>query len=237
MRTLLLALALAGTALAAPPTLTIPKETKAEPGDFVRLDAVTEGVQVRWFGLDKGLNVFPSELLRDSKSTVVVAIKPGTYRIAAITCRADELSELAVGYVVIGTPEPVPPPPPPVPPTPPTPPPDALEAEVRALYLADADPRKATHAIMLSGFYRQAALAALSADLVKAGDLHAVLARASAGLIPEAALKPIRLRVSAELRKVLPADPEAALTNQSRADASALFSKLAQILGGASRGK
>lgn len=233
-KSILALLLLAAPALAVPPTLAIPKETKAEAGDFVRLDATTEGVQVRWFSLDKGLNVFPSELLRDSKSTVVAAIRPGTYRIAAITCRADELSELAIGYVVIGG-APVPPEPTPPAPVPPAPVPDSLEAEIRTLYLADTDVRKASYALMLAGFYRQAALASMSPDLNKVADLHAVLSRASAGLIPDAALKGVRAKVEAELKATLPSDPAAALTNQHRATASALFTKLATILAGVSK--
>ena len=112
---LCLLLALTGLALADPPSLVLPDAVQGEAGAFVVVRASTEGRQVRWVALDRGLNVFPGELLREGKTTVVTAVRPGTYRLAAITSLNDELSDLVVTRVVIGgepTPDPKPDPPP-----------------------------------------------------------------------------------------------------------------------------
>lgn len=235
--TLLAALLWGALAGAAPPTLTLPPTATTDPGEFLRVDAVTEGKQVRWFALDRGLSVFPSELLRDGKVTVVVGVKPGTFRLAAITSLNDELSELAVCQVTVRG-DPVPPVPPgPTPPPPVPPPPDALGKAVADAYAADPDPRKADHAAALAGFYRQAALACGSPDLTTAEQLHQVLKHTAAGLVPDAFLAGPRRLVAAELGRITGTDPAARLTPGQRADAAALFGRLALLLGGLTRAK
>jgi len=101
----LLAASLAG---AAPPELTLPKEVQAEPGAFAVVPAQTPGKAVSWKSIDAGLNLFPSALLKDSKTAVVIASKPGRYRLLAVTAVGDEVSEIAETVVVVGTPPPVP---------------------------------------------------------------------------------------------------------------------------------
>ena len=224
----------AAAASAAPPALTIPAQTKGEPGAFVRVDAVTEGKSVRWFSLDKGLSVFPADLLRDQKTTVVVGLRPGSYRIACITCLADELSELAIGYVVIEGADPTPPPTPPTPPDP-TPPADQLATDLGKAFAADADPRKVEYARLLASFYRQAAVAATSRDVTTSGQLYDLLKRTRAGLLPDSALLGIRQRAATELQSILPTRAGDPLTDKHRADAATLFAKLAAILGGVAK--
>lgn len=233
MRVAIALLAWAATLTAAPPAITIPAQTKGEPGAFVRVDATTEGKSVRWFALDKGLSVFPADLLRDQKTTVVVGLKPGSYRIACITCLADELSELAIGYVVIEGTDPTPP----APPTPPdpTPPADQLAADIGKAFTADADPRKSEYARLLASFYRQAAVAATSRDVTTSGQLYDLLKRTRAGLLPDTALLGIRQRAATELQSILPTRAGDPLTDRHRADAATLFARLATILGGVSK--
>lgn len=102
--------------------LKLPAEVKGEPGDFIQVPADTTGKDVRWLSLDTGLKVFPSSLLKDSKTAVVTAQKPGRYRLLAYTSDEKGPSEPAIAVVVIAGVEPVPPPTPPVPPVPPVPP-------------------------------------------------------------------------------------------------------------------
>lgn len=213
---------------AAPPAISIPSQTKGEPGTFIRVDATTEGKSVRWFALDKGLSVFPSDLLKDPKTTVVVAMRPGSYRVAVITCLADELSELAIGYILVEGTDPTPPPDP-------TPPADALTADVLKAYQGDSDGRKTEYAKLLASFYRQAALAATSKDVSTSGDLYDLLKRTRAGLLPDAALLGVRQRVADELKAILPTRAGDPLTDRHRADAATLFAKLATIMGGVTR--
>jgi hypothetical protein len=127
MKNLLLSLALISASLcpaallAAPPTLTLPAEVKGDVGAYVTVPATTTGKTVQWLVLDPGLNLFPIELLKDSKTAVVSSSRKGRYRLLAYTAAADEASAPAVTTVNIGdapAPTPVPPEPPPTPPTP-----------------------------------------------------------------------------------------------------------------------
>lgn len=111
---------LAGVVWAA--DLKLPAEVKGEPADFITVPAETNGKDVKWVALDVGLKVFPSSLLKDSKTAVVTAQKPGKYRLLAYTSDEKGPSEPAITTVVVAGVEPPTPPVPPVPPTPPTPP-------------------------------------------------------------------------------------------------------------------
>lgn len=117
-------LLLAGSlpAWAVDPAVKLPAEVRGEVGAFVRVPADSTGKEVRWFAADKGLNVFPVELLRDSRTAVVTAQAPGRYRLVAYTALADVPSLPAECVVVVGEAPPVPPGPTPPGPTPPAPP-------------------------------------------------------------------------------------------------------------------
>lgn len=98
-------------------TLRVPAEVKGDPGAFIVVRAETEGGAVRWVALDKGLNVFPAELLSDRKATVVTGQR-GSYRLLAYTATLDKdgkplPSDPAICTVVIGDAKPIDPPPPP----------------------------------------------------------------------------------------------------------------------------
>lgn len=96
----------------------LPEKVTGDVGDFVTVTAVTDGKEVRWWSPDSGLALFPAQLLKDSKSTVVVGKKAGTYRLLAWTSVGGQPSDAAVTTVVIGL---DPPPTPPDPPHPPDP--------------------------------------------------------------------------------------------------------------------
>lgn len=102
--------------------LKVPDSVKGDVGDFIKVPATTTGVVVRWVALDRGLAVFPVELLKDSKTAIVIAKTAGSYRVLAYTSDKDGPSDPAVCTVIVGDIPPVPPGPnPPVPPVPPTP--------------------------------------------------------------------------------------------------------------------
>lgn len=123
-QTLLVLLALALPAYAAPPELVLPKEVTGDPAAFVIVPATTTGKTVSWKAIDPGLNVFPPALLKDTKTAVVSAAKPGRYRLLAVTAAGDEVSPFAETVVVIGGVEPIPDPKPKPDPKPPDPKPD-----------------------------------------------------------------------------------------------------------------
>lgn len=93
-------------------------------GDFIELQANTNGKEVKWFTTDKNLHVFPADLLKDSKTNVVVSNVAGSYTVYAYTALNDLPSEIASQTIIVGapTPQPVPNPPNPNPvPNPPNP--------------------------------------------------------------------------------------------------------------------
>ena len=103
---------------AAPPELVLPAEVAGQPGEFVMVPAKTTGKAVSWKAIDPGLNLFPVILLKDSKTAVVTASRPGRYRLLAVTAAGDEVSPIAETIVVIGDAPPAPPGPNPPAPTP-----------------------------------------------------------------------------------------------------------------------
>jgi hypothetical protein len=102
--------------------LDLPAKVNGTPGTFLSITASTAGKTVRWRSLDDGLALFPTDLLKDTKTAVVVGIRPGTYRLLAHTSINGEPTDAVQTLVVIsdGTTPPVPPgPTPPAPPAPP----------------------------------------------------------------------------------------------------------------------
>jgi hypothetical protein len=124
MRRLALVLLLFAAPLwAEPPALKLPVEVHGTSNSFIVINAETAGAVVRWVPIDSGLSLLPPQLLRDSKSAVVMAGK-GRYRLLAFTAKGDEPSEPAICLIVVdGTPTP-PKPDPPKPPDNPPPPPE-----------------------------------------------------------------------------------------------------------------
>jgi hypothetical protein len=100
---------------AAPPVVTLPSEVPGEVAAFVVVQAKVDGAKaVKFLPLDAGLSVFPSGLLSDQTVTVVVAQRPGRYRVLAYAGNADGASEPVTTTVVIGgavQPPPIDPPP------------------------------------------------------------------------------------------------------------------------------
>lgn len=101
----------------------LPATVSGDPGAFIRVPSETAEKEVRWYAVDRGLQLFPVELLKDSKTAVVIANAKGRYRIIAWTAKGDIPSLHAECTVIIGDAPPVPPGPDPgpKPPDPPTP--------------------------------------------------------------------------------------------------------------------
>ena len=106
----------------------LPSEVKATPG-FVFITAETDCTEVKWISPD-GLQIIPSQLLKDSKTAVgiVPLLQQGqtgaSYRLYAYGAKGDKASEPALCTVIVGSgpAPPIPPGPGPVPPKPPDPP-------------------------------------------------------------------------------------------------------------------
>ena len=109
IRVMILAFVASTTAIAAPPTISLPEKISGNVAEFIVVRADTDGQTVVYFPIDDGLQVFPSELLADRKATVVTAAKAGRYRLLAYTGNQDGPSKPAVTVIVIGgSPDPSP---------------------------------------------------------------------------------------------------------------------------------
>jgi len=136
------------------PTIKLPATVSGETGAFVTLAAETNGTRVRWKVLDRGLQLFPAELLKDTKSTVVVAQSPGQYRVICWTAGGNTPSEEAECLVVIGGFTPPAPAPMPMPPTP-TPSPMPVAGPCYFIALVDnSKPDAATTKVLESATFK-----------------------------------------------------------------------------------
>jgi len=83
-----------------PDAIEIPVKVTGAVGEFIKIEAITTGTIVRWVP-GPGLNVFPSELLRDSRVTVVTAMKDGSYDLWAYTAYKDGTPSYPVRTTVV----------------------------------------------------------------------------------------------------------------------------------------
>lgn len=135
----------------------LPDKVQGEPGQFIQIPSTTDCAAVKWFSPDKGLNVFPVQLLKDTK-TAVVSGPVGTYRLYAYGAKGDVASDPVLCLIVIGTPDPTPGPGPGPKPPEPTPPAPIPVDGFRVLFVVESsDASKLTAAqlaILTSGEIR-----------------------------------------------------------------------------------
>lgn len=116
------------------PTFTFPV-----PGLITIRPQSVVGDQVSYTVVDDGLQLIPSDLLKDSSTACGVVLSPGKYRVRAIVAKdVGGVAHLSPYYeivVQVGAPAPPTPPTPPIPPTPPTPP---VPTAFRVLIVTDA---------------------------------------------------------------------------------------------------
>lgn len=226
-------------AFAEPPEITLPKEIKGEACDWIVVTAKTGGKKVRWVSMTQGLRIFPTHLLQDSHACVVMASKPGKYRLLAYTAAADEPSDPATCTIVLeGDAPPVPPgptPPPPVPPGPTPPPPgpvDPLTAKVQAALASDPGTvaEKATYAAALSGFYAAMAKHVATDQVATVGDLLSDYRAAIPSVLPEGAIPATRRTCGAEVATLAGDDAERKIDAALKAKLVELFTKLSKAL-------
>lgn len=217
-----------GTSLA-DATLKLPDTVKGDPGDFIKVPATTDGKQVRWVAMDKGLNVFPVELLKDSKTAIVIAKSAGSYRLLAYTAAADVPSDPAICVIIVGDVPPTPPiPPTPIPPTPPNPS-DPFTQSVLTAYNAEMDAAKSSQLLQLAALYHVAATSTVNdSTLATTADLLARLQAARKAILPDTALTKVRDAIRIELNKTL--SNSVPLDAATRATVSATLSRVAATL-------
>jgi len=207
--------------------LTLPKEVKGRPGEFLVIRAETSCPAVRFVLLDTGPNLFPADLLKDPKVCVLFSLRPGTYRVLAYTAKGDEPSMPVIVHVLIEGDEP--PPPPPTPPAPA----DPLAAQFQAAYSADkeAEATKRSQLTNLVGLYQAIAELALDTNHFKnLGDVLTDLQKTARAMIRVDALIEVRKLIAAEVNTTLGTNPGIVLDATMRPRTADCFTRIAKAL-------
>lgn len=230
MKSLLLPLFLA---FSQQPELLLPDTVKADVGAFVPITAVTKGEVVRFVSLDPGLNVFPSNLLSDKKSTVVLATKNGKYRVLAYTSINNVATAPAFTTVIIGNnpdPNPNPNPPTPIPPEPDVK--DPFAESLRGIYGGLQEKDKADSAKNLTHVYELAVLECDNPQYKTLGQLYATVRNLSFQNIKADKLNTLREAIANELDSVLGTNPNVPFDENLKNKCKTQFTRMQKILGG-----
>lgn len=211
------------------PTIIFAKIT-AKPGELIPIKAQTDGRIVEWKAVTPGISLIPGDFLKDTRVTIALALKPGTYTIHAVTAKGDVPSAITEVLVVVGDgPEPDP-----KPPTPPVPPDDnSLGGQIKKLYQADTTEGKAETLKKLNGFYK-AVLGHLKNPSVKTvEDFKADFEAAAIEILSEldeTSLIEIRRLISLKLLDVLGKDLTQNLDPDIRPKATKLLTEITTAL-------
>ena len=199
--------------------VTIPLEIHGQPGQFISIPSVTDCKSVQWVVIDKGLNLFPVELLRDTTTAVVSANSPGKFRVLAYAAKGDVASKPVITTVIIGDP--------------PEPIPDEttskLIRELKSLYVSLSEDDKAGKVIKLSGLYASFASTVKGEEVTTAGELLAICKEATGRVLSPSDLREIRVRLQSEMSG-FPTDPDAKLDDKIKKMISGKFMEISKAL-------
>ena len=81
--------------------VTLPKEVVAD-SPLVIVRAETDCTVLKWVVIDPGISLIPPDLLKDSKTAILVTSKPGRFRVLAYGALKDNASEPAICTIVVG---------------------------------------------------------------------------------------------------------------------------------------
>jgi hypothetical protein len=207
-----------------PPALKV-ADVKAAVGDWILLRAETDGKVVRWKAIDRGLRIAPPELaLRDPRTTLATAGKPGKYRVVCVTAKGDVPSEIIEFVVTVEADGPDPPMPPE--------PADQLSKSLREAFNADPGEaaEKREHVIALAGFYAAMAKHVATDQVSTVGDLLSDYRAAIPALLPEAALPAVRQACGKEVATLAGEDPDRKIDPTLKSKLVDLFTRLSAAL-------
>jgi hypothetical protein len=214
----------------------LPDTIPAQSGMFVTITAKTSGEEVRFVALDPGLSVFPANLLSDKKSTVVVAVKDGAYRVLAYTSIANKPSAPAFTTIVVGnSPTPPAPPTPPTPPTPPNPPmpeKDPLLDSMKGVFGGLQESDKGESVKRLQRVYELGSLEADNKKYKNLSELYTAVRSLAVQSLKADKISPIRDMIADELDNKIGTEPSATLDDALRAKCKQQFSRMGKLLGG-----
>jgi hypothetical protein len=83
------------------PNVELDKEIHGSSRSFIVVNAKTNGQVVQWVALDPGLTLIPPQLLRDSKTAVLMAERAGRFRLLAYTAIGDVPSAPTLTTIVV----------------------------------------------------------------------------------------------------------------------------------------
>jgi hypothetical protein len=213
------------------PTVTIPAEVKIQPGRLASIVIESNGKLTRFGCLDSAVDLFREYDPDPSKIRLrVIVYTPGKYAIYAYTAMGDVPSELAVCWVTVGEPKPVPPVDPPTPPAPD----DPLFAGFQAAYKADlaAGKAKAEYLAGVEAVFRQAS----TDGLTTVGQFQELLKKAigSKALMPAGSMPNLSAAVAAAMKANFPNDGNTLFNDDLRRTTTKFCLRVADCLKGVS---
>lgn len=218
--------------------ITLPETIKAPVGTFVPITANTKGEDVVFVTLDPGLSVFPSNLLVDRKTTVVVAAQEGRYRVLAYTAIGGKPTQPAYTTVVVGNPKPDDNKPKPDDNKPkpddnkPNPPYNPLATTLRGIYGGIQESDKAESVKRLRQIYELAIVQSDNPEFKTLGQLYANVRSAAVQSIRNDRVVPIREAIANELDNMLGTDAAKLLDPSMRLNCKQAFKMVSNALGG-----
>lgn len=218
--------------------ITLPETIKASVGTFVPITASTKGEDVVFVTLDPGLSVFPSNLLVDRKTTVVVAAQEGRYRVLAYSAIGGKPTQPAYTTVVVGNPKPddKKPNPDDKKPNPddnkPVPPENPLATTLRGIYGGLQESDKAESVRRLRQIYELAVVQSDNPEFKTLGQLYSNVRSAAIQSIRNDKVVPIREAIANELDNMLGTDATKLLDPAMRSNCKKAFKLVSDALGG-----
>jgi len=216
----------------------LPETIKAAPATFVAITAETKGENVVFVCLDPRLSVFPSNLLVDKKTTVVVASQEGKYRVLAYTAIDNKPTQPAFTTAIIGNPKPDDNKPKPDDNKPkpddnkPNPPDNPLAGTLRGIYGGLQEPDKAQSVKSLRQIYDLAIVQADNPEFKTLGQLYSNIRSAAIQSIRNDKIIPIRDTIANELDNMLGTDASKLLDPSMRLNCKQAFKMVSNALGG-----
>ena len=212
--------------------ITLPETIKAPVGTFVPITANTKGEDVVFVTLDPGLSVFPSNLLVDRKTTVVVAAQEGRYRVLAYTAIGGKPTQPAYTTVVVGNPKPDDNKPKPPDDNKPIPPENPLSTTLRSIYGGLQESDKSESIKRLRQIYELAVVQSDNPEFKTLGQLYANVRSAAIQSIRNDKIVSIREAIANELDNILGTDASKLLDPSMRLNCKQAFKMVSNALGG-----
>ena len=198
-------------------SIILPENITGRPGSFIQVEAKTDCKVVEWVLLDSGLELFPVNLLANTKTAVVTSTTPGVYRLLAYGATGDIPSKPAIVTITIGTPpEPA----------------DKSEIykRIETLFKADTDAEKLSQAKAYAGVFRALAQAAQDEKIKTAGELFKIGSLAATNVLTEKQITSVRDEIGGYLNSKLNTETAHLLTAEDRKKCASEFLTIAKIL-------